>query len=103
MNVDANIKSINNIGINQQVSANNIANAQSNDFRASHVVQSADKITISPEARLAAQNNEGENMSTTNVAQDIVKMTVNESYLAANVKAIHAQDQMDQALFSIKK
>lgn len=103
MNVDANLKSINNIGITQQVSANNIANAQSNGFQASRVVQTTDKVTISPEARLAAQNSAGEPMSTTNVPQDIVQMTANESFLSANVKAIQTQDQMDQALFSIKK
>ncbi|MDQ6956441.1 MAG: hypothetical protein Q9M21_04520 [Mariprofundaceae bacterium] len=103
MNVDANLKSINNIAITQQVSANNVANAQSNDFQASRVVQGADKITISPEARLAAQNSAGETMSTTDIAQDVVQMTMNESFLSANVKAIQTQDQMDQALFSIKK
>jgi len=103
MNVDANLRSINNIGITQQVSANNIANTQSNGFQASRVVQTTDKVTISQEARLAAQNSMGESMSTTNVPQDIVKMTANESFLSANVKAIQTQDQMDQALFSIKK
>lgn len=103
MNVDTNLRSINNIGITQQVSANNIANTQSNGFQASRVVQTTDKVTISQEARLAAQNSMGEPMSTTNVAQDIVKMTANESFLSANVKAIQTQDQMDQALFSIKK
>jgi len=103
MNVDANLKSISNIGISQQVSTNNIVNAQSNDFQANRVVQSADKVSISPEARLAAQNNAGENMSTTDVAQDIVQTTINEATLSANIKAIQTQDQMDQALFSIKK
>ncbi|PCH53812.1 MAG: hypothetical protein COC22_01690 [Flavobacteriaceae bacterium] len=103
MNVDANLKSISNIGISQQVSTNNIVNAQSNDFQAHRVVQSADKVSISPEARLAAQNNAGENMSTTDVAQDIVQTTINEATLSANIKAIQTQDQMDQALFSIKK
>jgi len=103
MNVDTSIRAINNIATTQQVSANNIANSQTNDFQASRVVQTTDKITISPEARLASQNNTGENMSTTNVAKGILQMTVNESYLAANVKAINAQDQMDQALFTLKK
>jgi len=103
MNVDASIRAINNITTTQQVSANNIANSQTNDFQASRVVQTTDKITISPEARLASQNNTGENMSTTNVAKGILQMTVNESYLAANVKTINAQDQMDQALFTLKK
>jgi len=103
MNVDANLKSINNISITQQVSANNVANAQTNDFQASRAVQTPDKITISPEARLAVQNSAGESMSTTNVAQDVVQMSMNESFLSANVKAIQTQDQMDQALFSIKK
>jgi flagellar basal body rod protein FlgG len=103
MNVDASIRAINNISTTQQVSANNIANSQTNDFQASRVVQTTDKITISPEARLASQNSTGENMSTTNVAKGILQMTVNESYLAANVKTINAQDQMDQALFTLKK
>ena len=103
MNVDANLRSINNIATTQQVSANNIANAQTNDFQASRVVQTTDKVTISPEARIAAQNSSGETMSTTDVAQDVVQMTVNEQSLSANVKAIQTQDQMDQALFSIKK
>ncbi len=103
MNVDANLRSINNISITQQVSANNIANAQTNDFQASRVVQATDRVTISPEARIAAQSSTGETMSTTNVAQDIVQMSANETFLSANVKAIQTQDQMDQALFSIKK
>jgi len=103
MNVDANLRSINNIATTQQVSANNIANAQTNDFQASRVVQTTDKVSISPEARIAAQNSAGETLSTTNVAQDIVQMSANETFLSANVKAIQTQDQMDQALFSIKK
>jgi len=103
MKVDANLGTIKNIAITQNVSANNIANAQSNNFQASRVVQTTDKVTISQEARLAAQNSAGEAMSTTDVAQDIVQMTSNESSLSANVKAMQIQDQMDKALFSIKK
>jgi len=89
MNVNANLKAINHIATSQQVSANNIANSQSNNFQASRVVQTTDKVSISPEARIAAQ--------------DMVQMTINESGLSANVKAIQTQDQMDQALFSLKK
>jgi len=102
MNVDVNIRAINNIATTRQVSANNIANSQTNNFQASRVVQTTDKITINPEARLASQKNTGENMSTTNAAKGILQMTANKSYLAANVKTIHAQDQLDQTLFTLK-
>lgn len=103
MNINANLRAISDIGTAQQVSANNVANSQTNNFEASRVVQHADKVTISKEARIAAQNPAGENLSTSNVARDIVHMTANETYLAANVKVINAQDQMDQALFTLKK
>ena len=41
-------------------------------------------------------------MSTTAPAQDIVSMTINQTSLEANVKAIQTQDDMNKALLAIK-
>ncbi|RLL48980.1 hypothetical protein D8Y20_13430 [Mariprofundus sp. EBB-1] len=103
MQVNANIAAINNASKTQEVSANNIANVNSNDFKASRAVQSGDQLNISPEARAAMQNTKGESISTTDPAQDMVQMSVNQRSVEANVAAIKTQEDMQQALLAIKK
>jgi len=65
-------------------------------------IQNGDMVTISQEARSAARNTAGAEMSTTAPAQDIVSMTINQTSLEANVKAIQTQDDMNKALLAIK-
>ena len=103
MQVKANINAINNISQMQEVAANNIANINSNGFKASSYVQSGDRLNISPEARAAAQNSAGEELSTTEPEQDMVRMIANETSLAANVAAIQTQDEMNKALMELNK
>jgi len=103
MQVNANIAAINNALKTQEVTANNIANVNRNDFKASRAVQNGDQLNISPEARAAMQNTKGENMSTTDPAQDMVQMSVNQRSLEANVVAIQTQEAMQKALLAIKQ
>jgi len=103
MQVNANIAAINKASKTQEVSANNIANMNSNDFKASRAVQNGDQLNISVEARAAIQNSKGESMSTTDPAQDMVQMTLNQRSLEANIVAIQTQDDMQKALFALKK
>ncbi|MDQ6993599.1 MAG: hypothetical protein Q9M31_08990 [Mariprofundus sp.] len=103
MQVNANISAMKNAITMQEVSANNIANVQTNGFKASRVVQSGDRIQISPEARAAIENSAGEKMSTTDLGQDMVKMSSNKITLQANVAAIRTQADMQQALMDMKK
>jgi len=103
MQVKANLIAISNASKSQEVSANNIANVNTNGFTASRAAQSGDKLNISPEARAAMQNTAGQSMSTTAPAQDMVQMTVNQRALEANVKAIQTQDDMNKALMDLKK
>jgi len=102
MQVNANITSIYNISKAQEVSANNIANVNTDGFKASRAIQNGDTVTISQDARTAAQNAAGATMSTTAPAQDIISMTINQTSLEANVKAIQTQDDMSKALLAIK-
>jgi len=101
MQVSANINAITNISTAQEVAANNIANINTDGFKASTVVQGTDKVTISQAARAAAQNANGEELSTTDAAQDMVTMEINETSLNANVKAIQTQDEMNKALMGL--
>jgi len=103
LQIKANINAINNISQMQEVAANNIANINSNGFKASSYVQSGDRVNISPEARAAMQNSAGEELSTTDPAQDMVWMIANETSLAANVTAIQTQDEMNKALLELNK
>ena len=103
MPINANIAAINNAFKTQEVTANNIANVNSNDFKASRAVQSGDQLNISVEARAAMQNSKGESMSTTDPAQDMVQMSVNQRSLEANVVAIQTQDEMQKALLAMKQ
>jgi len=103
MQVKANINAINNISQMQEVAANNIANVNSNGFKASAYVQTGDRVSISPDARAAIANTAGEALSTTDPAQDMVRMMGNETSLAANVTAIQTQDAMNRALLDLKK
>ena len=103
MQVSANINAIRNTSISQEVSSNNIANINTDGFKASRVTQSGDKVTISMEARLAAQYKSGLNISNTEPTQDIVQMTVNQSSVQGNIAAINTQNVMLQALLDVKK
>ena len=103
MKVSSNLNALNNISKMHDVSANNIANVNSNGFKASRAVQTGDSVQISVEAREAAKNSLGEEMSTTDVGQDMVQMSVNQHSLEANVKAIQTQSEMEKALMEIKK
>ncbi|MDX8388233.1 MAG: flagellar basal body protein [Ghiorsea sp.] len=99
MQVSANIGSIQRIALSQEVSANNIANVNTNNFKASKT----DQLNISSEARSAALNSTGKEMSTTEPVQDIVQMTMNATSLEANIKAIQTQADMLQVVMNIKK
>jgi len=103
MQVKANLNAINNISKMQEVAANNVANVNSNGFKASRAVQSGDTLQISPEARAAMQSVAGEELSTADPAQDMVKMSMHTSSLAANLTAIQTQDEMNRTLLDIKK
>lgn len=103
MKADANLQALNNIGIMEQVSANNVANALTPGFKASRAVQSGDRVTISQEARNAAIDTNGQPMSTTNLGEEMVNMISNENSFAANIKTIQTQNEMETALLSIKK
>jgi len=102
MQVNANIKAISNISKAQEVAANNIANVNTNGFKASVAIQNGDKLIISSEARAASMNAAGEEMSTSDPAQDMVAMTINQTSLEANVKTIQVQNEMNNALLSLK-
>jgi len=102
MQVNANITSIYNISKAQEVSANNIANVNTDGFKASKAIQHGDTVTISQDARTAVTNATGIAMSTTAPAQDIISMTINQTALEANIKAIQTQDDMSKALLTIK-
>jgi len=102
MQVNANINAISNISKAQEVSGNNIANVNTNGFKASVAIQNGDKLIISQEARAASMNSAGEEMSTSDPVQDIVSMTINQTSLEANVKVIQMQEDMSHALLNIK-
>jgi len=102
MQVNANINAISNISQAQEISANNIANVNTAGFKASVAIQNGDKLIISQQARAASMNAAGEEMSTSDPVQDIVSMTVNQTALEANVKAIQVQEDMNDALLSLK-
>jgi flagellar basal body rod protein FlgG len=99
MQINQNISALKNISLAQEVSANNIANVNSNGFKASKT----DQLHISPEARAASLNSAGQQMSTTEPVQDIVQMTINATSFEANVKAIQTQGDMLKAVMDIKK
>ncbi len=103
MKVSANLNALQNIAKIQDVAANNIANVNTNGYKASRAVQTGDSVQISVAARQAAENSVGEEMSTTEAAQDMVQMTVNQRSLEANVAAIKTQDDMQKALLELKK
>ncbi|PIW46990.1 MAG: hypothetical protein COW18_09975 [Zetaproteobacteria bacterium CG12_big_fil_rev_8_21_14_0_65_54_13] len=103
MQVKANINVINNIIKMQEVAANNIANINSNGFKASSAVQVGDRVNISPDARAAISNSAGEALSTTDPVRDMVAMKMNETALAANVDAMTTQQDMSRALLDLKK
>lgn len=103
MNPYANLQALNNIGIMQQVSANNVANALSTGYKAKRAIQTGDRVTISQEARNAAIDTNGQPMSTTNLGEEMVHMIENENSFTANVKAVQTEGEMDAALLSIKK
>lgn len=103
MQVDGNIKALQNISKMQEVATNNIANASTDGFTASTAQQSGDRLTISPDARLAAMNSAGEKMSNSDPAQDMAKMVMNKNSFAANVQAIQIQEEMNQALLKLNK
>ncbi|MDX8398567.1 MAG: hypothetical protein R8K49_09655 [Mariprofundaceae bacterium] len=103
MQVGKNLGAIYQISQAQNVSANNIANINTNDFKASRALQGTDRVQISPEARLAAQNPAGENLSTTDANQDLVQMTSNKLALSANIAVIQTQDEMNKALLDTTK
>lgn len=103
MKTDASLQALKNIGIMQQVSANNVANALTTGFKASRTTQSGDRVTISQEARNAGIDMNGRPTSTTNLGEEMVQMTKNEVMFKANINAIQTQNEMDAALLSIKK
>jgi flagellar basal body rod protein FlgG len=103
MGSDVNLKALNNIGIMQQVSANNVANALTTGFKASRTTQTGDRVTISQEARNAGIDMNGQPLSNTDLGEEMVQMTKNEVMFKANINAIQTQNEMDAALLSIKK
>jgi len=103
MQINANLSALNAIARKQEVSTNNIANISTDGFKASTAVQTGDQIKISPEARAASLNANGDEMSTTEPTEDFVQMTVNQNTHEANIAAIQTQTDMEKALLEIKK
>jgi len=103
MLVKATINAINNISTMQEVAANNIANINSNGFKAGSAVQGGDRANISPDARAAILNSAGDLLSTTDPVRDMVAMKMHETALAANVDAMTTQQDMSRVLLDLKK
>lgn len=104
MKINANAQAIYNAFQSQQVSANNIANVNTNGFKASTAVQSGDKVSISPEAAaMAAASASGsgasEELSTTDPVKDMVSTEINETAVSANVSVIQTQQDMNRVMF----
>lgn len=103
MKVDGNIQALRNIGTRQQVSANNLANVNSDGFKASRTVQQGDSVSISPEARAATLNANGEALSNSDIGSEMVNMSIYGAAFSANINAIQTQDEMAEALLNLKK
>ena len=103
MQINANLSALNAIAKKQEVSTNNIANISTDGFKASKAVQTGDQVKISPEARAANLNANGDELSTTEPTEYFVQMTINQNTHEANIVAIQTQSDMDKALLEIKK
>ena len=103
MQINANLYALYAIAKKQEVSTNNIANISTDGFKASKAVQTGDQIRIRPDVRAASLNAAGNALSTTEPAEDLVQMTINQNTLEVNITAIQTQSDMENVLLEIKK
>jgi len=82
-------------GIRQAVTANNVANIETPDFKASTVTLQ-EKTTGGVQASVSKTND------TVDISREAVNMISNSNGFKANIKTLQAQDEMAKELLNIK-
>lgn len=103
---NANLAALSNITVQQEVSANNVANLLTRGYRAARALQQGDRVTVSPEMRAAIQRNEAASSaapSPSDAATEQVRMRRNEAAYTANLNAIKTRDALYKALDDLNK
>jgi flagellar hook protein FlgE len=93
------------------VAANNIANANTEDFQAQEVIQSSNagggvntRVAVRNPATITVPNNEGGTSELPNVSleQELIEADVASYNAQANLKVLQAQDKLDKYLLDIQ-
>jgi len=98
----SNLGALRRVGVAQQVSANNIANVQTPDFKETRVTFGTDRVTLQKTSAPTAVFAHGVQGSNVDVGQNIANMSFDKHVLAYNVKAIAVQEDMFRAVLDIK-
>ncbi|MGO9139749.1 MAG: flagellar basal body rod C-terminal domain-containing protein [Syntrophales bacterium] len=110
--LNTSISALNALFTQTDVTANNIANSQTNGFKESNVQfedvdPSGVKVTISsvntPGDTLPPDaNGNPQESSNVNLAENLINLIVAQNSVAANIDAINAQNEMQQSIIDIK-
>jgi flagellar hook protein FlgE len=82
-------------GIKQAVTANNVANIETPDFKASTV-------TVQEKATGGVQASVSKTKDTVDISREAVNMISNSNGFKANIKTLQAKDEMTKELLNIK-
>ena len=100
MNISNNVSSIQAHQTMLNVNANNIANVNSDGFVPSDTRMSDDTNSVSTNVRLA--DNNGSQMSQTDLAKELPDQIIAQDAVAVNVEAIRTRDEMMGTLLDMK-
>jgi len=100
MNISNNVSSIQAHQTMLNVNANNIANVNSDGFVPSDTRMSDDTNSVSANVRLA--DNNGSQMSQTDLAKELPDQIIAQDAVAVNVEAIRTRDEMMGTLLDMK-
>lgn len=100
MNISSNISSIQSHQSMMNVSANNVANVNTDGFIPSGTRMSSSENSVSANSRMADDN--GSLKSQTDLAKEIPDQIVAQDATTLNVKALKTQDEMLGSLLDIK-
>lgn len=100
MNISNNISSIQGHATMLNVSANNVANVNSDGFLPSDTRMQDSKGSVTP--NIKKSDSDGSLKSQTDLTREIPNQIIAEKAVASNVKAIRAYDEMLGSLLDIK-
>lgn len=109
--IEASISALQALGRRQAVSANNLANANSENYKTTtaHLEEGAagsvrvqTGIDQTPGLRESAADGSSHEMSNVDIAQELTDMLPTKTYYAANLKALQVTDEMTGDLLDFK-